>query len=89
MTLGATAYVLCFAAALACAALLTRAYRNSRFRLLFWSAVCFWGLTVTNALTVVDLVLITNRNLYGFRLTTGLLSVLVLLYGMVWEADSR
>ena len=89
MTLGAFAYGLCLVTALACAILLTRAYRVSRFRLLFWSAVCFWGLTLTNALTVADLFVVTGYDLYGFRLAAGLLSVLVLLYGMVWEADSK
>jgi hypothetical protein len=89
VTLGAFAYGLCLVTALACAVLLTRAYRNSRFRLLFWSAVCFWGLTVTNALTVADLFVVPERNLYGFRLAAGLISVIVLLYGMVWEADSK
>ena len=89
MTLGAFAYGLCLVTALACAVLLTRAYRSSRFRLLFWSAVCFWGLTATNALTVADLFFVLDRDLYGFRLGAGLLSILVLLYGMVWEADSK
>jgi hypothetical protein len=89
MTLGAFAYGLCLVTALACAVLLTRAYRGSGFRLLFWSAACFWGLTLTNALTVVDLFVVLDHDLYGFRLAAGLLSILVLLYGMVWEAGSK
>lgn len=89
MTVGAFAYGLCLVTALACAVLLTRAYRASGFRLLFWSAVCFWGLTLTNALTVADLFFVLDRSLYGFRLAAGLLSILVLLYGMVWEADAK
>jgi hypothetical protein len=89
MTLGAFAYGLCLVTALSCAVLLTRAYRSSGFRLLFWSAVCFWGLTFTNLITVVDLFVIPGRDLYGLRLASGLVSALVLLYGMVWTAGSR
>jgi ABC-type spermidine/putrescine transport system permease subunit I len=82
----AISYSLCFLTALACAWLLTRAYRSGRSRLLFWSALCFWGLSVTNALAFVDLVVVPERDLYWMRLITGLLSVSVLLYGMVWES---
>jgi hypothetical protein len=86
MNVAAISYSLCFLTALACAALLTRAYRSTHSRLLFWSGLCFWGLSVTNALAFVDLVMIPERDLYWMRLTTGLLSVVVLLYGMVWES---
>jgi hypothetical protein len=78
--------VLCLVTAVACALLLGRAYRQTGSRLLFWSALCFWGLSVTNALVFVDLVLVPDRNLYGARLATGVVSIAVLLYGMVWEA---
>ena len=83
----ALAYILCFVTALSCATLLTRAYRSSRSRLLFWSALCFWGLALTNALVFVDLVVLPERDLYEIRLAIGLLSVCVLLYGMVWESQ--
>ena len=49
-------YGLCFVTACACAVLLTRAYRTTRSRLLYWSAMCFWGLSLTNALVFIDLV---------------------------------
>lgn len=86
MNIAAFAYSLCFLTALACAVLLTRAYRTSRLRLLFWSALCFWGLSATNGLAFVDIIVVPDRDLYGFRLAAGLLSVFVLLYGMVWES---
>ena len=79
------AYSLCVLTALACAVLLTRAYRTSHASLLFWSASCFWGLTLTNALVFVDVLIVPERDLYASRLVTGLLSVTVLLFGMVWE----
>ena len=89
MTLAALAYSLCLATALACAVLLTRAYRSSGYRLLFWSAACFWGLTLTNGIAVIDLFVLPQHDLYGLRLATGLLSMIVLIFGMAWEADKR
>ena len=83
--MAAISYSLCVVAALACAVLLSRAYRSSRSSLLFWSALCFWGLTVTNALAFVDILVLPERDLYAARLVTGLLSISVLLFGMIWE----
>jgi hypothetical protein len=80
-------YLLCFLTALSCAVLLGRAYRRTRGRLLFWSACCFWGLSATNALVFVDLVIVPHRNLYGARLATAVVSIALLLYGMIWEAE--
>jgi hypothetical protein len=80
-------YLLCFLTALACAMLLTRGYRASGTRLLFWSALCFWGLSLTNALAVVDLLVVPDRDLYGLRLAAGLSSVSVLVFGMIWESN--
>jgi hypothetical protein len=81
----ALSYSLCVLTALACAVLLTRAYRSGGSSLLFWSALCFWGLTLTNVLGFVDLLMLPDRDLYASRLVTGLLSVTVLLFGMIWE----
>jgi Family of unknown function (DUF5985) len=86
MTMVATTYVLCLLTAMGCAILLTRGYRTSRTRLLFWSALCFWGQSLANALAIVDLVIVPDRDLYWMRLAAGLASMAVLLYGMVWES---
>lgn len=83
--MAAVSYSLCVLTALACAVLLSRAYRSGRSSLLFWSALCFWGLTLTNALAFIDILVFPERDLYAIRLVTGLLSVNVLLFGMVWE----
>jgi hypothetical protein len=80
------AYLLSFGTALACAVLLTRAHRNGRTPLLFWSAFCFWGLSVSNGLAIMDVFVVPNTDMYWMRLGTALASVIVLLYGMVWEA---
>lgn len=79
-------YVISFATALGCAVLLTRAWRRTRVRLLFWSALCFWGLACANGFVFVDLQLTPQWDLYGVRLAAGLVSVCVLLYGMVWDS---
>lgn len=84
--MAALSYALCVLTALGCAVLLTRAWRSGGSRLLFWSALCFWGLSLTNALVFVDLVVLPEWDLHGARLVTGLLSVGVLVYGMVWES---
>jgi hypothetical protein len=80
-------YVLGTIVTLLCATLLFRAYASVRRKLLLWSAICFAGLTVSNALLFVDLVVIPNVNLHPLRLTTAALSMLVLLFGLVWESD--
>ena len=84
--MGPLAYCLCIFTALACAVLLTRAYRATHARLLFWSALCFSGLAMSNALVLVDLYVVPQVDLYWARLTVGFLSVTVLLYGLIWEA---
>ncbi len=84
--MAAVSYSLCVLTALACAILLTRAYRTGRSRLLFWSALCFWGLTLTNALAFADILVFPAHDLYGARLATGLLSMTVLMFGLVWES---
>jgi hypothetical protein len=72
---------------LMCAVMLFRAYLRVRFRLLLWSAVCFAGLTIANALVYVDLVVMPERDLYPLRLGVGALSMAMLVYGLVWESD--
>ena len=52
---------LCTLTALACAVLLLRAYARSRFRLLLWSGLCFAGLTLNNALLVLDRVVLPTQ----------------------------
>jgi len=82
-------YGLCTLAALFCAALLLRAYFRSRYKLLLWGGICFLGLTLNNALLVVDKLVFPEPeiNLFSWRLVTALVSVMVLLYGIIWDAD--
>lgn len=70
-----------------CAFLLLRAYMKSRTRLLLWSGLCFVGLTLSNILLVIDLAVVPNVSLYFWRQTTAAASVLLLLYGLIFESD--
>lgn len=80
-------YGLCLAASLVCAFLLLQAWRKTRSRLLFWTALGFVFLAVNNLFLVGDLVLFPEVNLWPWRQAASALSVAVLLYGFVWEAE--
>jgi hypothetical protein len=67
--------------------LLTRAYRNSGFRLLLWSAVCFAALTVNNVLLFVDLIVIPEIDLLLWRNITAAIGVGMLLFGLIWDSQ--
>lgn len=72
-----------------CAILLLRGFARSRSRLLLWSGFCFVGLTVSNGLLFVDLVLLpAEPSLYMWRLSTAAAAMLLLVYGLVFESES-
>ena len=79
-------YLLCAATSVACAALLLRAYRRHRTRLLLWSSLCFVLLAVNNALLFVDLSVATAVDLTVWRSVTAFAGVSVLLFGLIWES---
>ena len=85
--MGPFVYVLGFVVTFLCAVLLLRAFARVRHRLLFWSGVCFAGLAISNGLLVVDLVFLPFVNLYVWRLAVAAVSMLILVYGLVWEGD--
>lgn len=86
--MAAVVYSLCALTCLAAFILLLRGWLASRARLLFWSALCFAGLTLNNFLLVLDkLVFPTEVDLSTWRLTTALVAVLLLLFGLVWEEE--
>jgi hypothetical protein len=70
-----------------CAVLLLRAYLNVRQRLLLWSGLCFAGLTLSNLLIFVDLMMVPDINLYSIRLGVAAVSMLLLVYGLIFESD--
>jgi len=80
-------YLLCAATSSACAVLLLRAHARTGTRLLLWSGLCFIGLALTNAVLVVDLMLIPDVDLSTWRLLPAVAGVALLLYGLIWESE--
>lgn len=77
-------YVLSALASVFCAGLLIRSYRRTRFRLAFWTSLCFVGLALHNAVQLVDL-LVPAIDLGAWRTLIALTSVSTLLFGLIWE----
>jgi hypothetical protein len=81
-------YILVTLITFLCAILLLRAYRNVGKRLLLWSGLCFAGLTVSHVLLFIDLVVApASIDIYVPRLATAAASMLLLIYGLVWESE--
>ena len=81
-----TIYLLCIATSVVAALLLLRMWRRRGTRLLLWSCLCFAGLAINNVLLLVDLVVVPDVDLMLWRAGSALISVLLLLIGLVWEA---
>jgi hypothetical protein len=85
--MAALIYGLCALTALLCAVQLLSAYRRSRYRLLFWSGLCFVGLTLNNVLLVFDKVIFpTTVDMSVPRAAVALGSLTLLLFGLIWDA---
>lgn len=86
--MAATVYVLGTLITLLCAVLLLRGYVKGGKKLLLWSGLCFLGLTLSNLLLFIDLVLLPHEvSLHIPRLATAAVAMLLLLYGLVWESE--
>lgn len=81
-------YALCALTAAASAVLLLRGYLRTRFRLLFWSGLCFIGLTMNNIVLMLDRIVFTEIDLSTWRLAVALGAVLLLLYGLIIQHRS-
>lgn len=79
-------YALCALTSLLCALLLARGYRRSRVRLLLWSSLCFTGLAINNVLLFIDLRVVPGVDLSVWRSLPALAGLMVLIYGLVWDA---
>ena len=86
--MAALVYFLCALTSLTCFVLLLRAWRGSGARLLFWSALCFAGMTINNTLLVFDKVVYpTEVDLSTWRLAMAFAAVMLLVFGLVWEEE--
>ena len=80
-------YLLCAATCLLCAVMLFRGYARSKVRLLFWSGLCFTGLMLDNLLLYADIVVFPDVKLHIWRKAPGLISLVLLLYGLIWDSE--
>ncbi len=78
-------YSLCALTSCVCAILLLRSYFNSRYRLLLWAGICFFGLTINNILMITDKILFPHEYMLTIRLAVALLAVFFLLYGLIFD----
>ena len=79
-----TIYALCAITSILCALLLFRGWLATRARLLFWSALCFVGLGLTNVMLVLDELVLTDAHyLIEARLWVSLGALLLMLYGLI------
>ena len=78
-------YALCAFTSLACAVLLWRGYSRTGTRLLFWSSLCFVGLTINNVMLVLDKVILPTPTFATWRLLAALVGVSLLLYGLIHD----
>ena len=85
--MGPAVYVLGILTTLACAILLLRGFARTRKRLLVWSGFCFVGLTISNILRFLDLVVFPEVDLYLWRLLAGTVAMVLLVYGLIWDSD--
>ena len=79
-------YLLCAATSLLCAVMLFRGYAQTHVRLLLWSGLCFVGLMLDNIMLYVDFVVVPDVSLEIVRKIPGLMAIMLLLFGLVWES---
>lgn len=87
LSLGAAVSLLCVVTSLICMILLVRGWRQTRTRLLLWSALCFVGLAVNNLFLFLDFVVLPNMDLRLVRSAIALVAVSILVIAFIWETD--
>lgn len=85
--MGPAVYLLGVLVTLLCGVLLSRAYTRVKKRLLLWSGICFFGLSISNMLVFLDLVVFPELDLYRWRLGTAAAAMLILVCGLIWEGE--
>jgi hypothetical protein len=80
-------YALCTLTCLACTLLLGMGYFRTRAGLLFWSSLCFLGLTVNNTLLFLDQIVFPREDLGPLRDWSALLAMALLAFGLIWNTD--
>lgn len=78
-------YILCAATALVSAILLLRGALAGGGRLLLWSSLCFFAMTINNILLYANLVLLPDIDItLAARLVT-MVGIVLLNVGLIWH----
>jgi hypothetical protein len=85
--MGELIYTLCMLTSLACTWLLFASYRRTRYRLLFWSGLCFAVMTANNLFLIFDKIVFPNVDFMPVRVISALVACLLLLYGLIYEKE--
>ena len=80
-------YGLCTLLSTAIAVMLWRQHRRSPTRMIYWTALCFSGLALSNLLLVLDKLVFADVDLRLLRHTVSLASIGLLLFGLVYEDE--
>lgn len=80
-------YILTALTSLVCTLLLGRAYRRSQVPLLFWSAMCFGTITLSNILLILDMMFISEVSLAAARAAVSLVAMSLFLYGLIFKTN--
>jgi hypothetical protein len=80
-------FILCMLTSLVSGILLWRAAHGPSRRLLFWSALFFFGMVINNAILFADVVVGPQTDLTMPANLIALVSVFALLYALIWEAS--
>ncbi len=79
-------YSLCMLTSGSCFFVLGREFIRGRNRALLWTALCFFGLFISNVLLLVDKLVVPDTSLALLRIVPTLLGFVVLIYGLLWES---
>lgn len=78
-------YFLCTLTSLMCAWMLLKRYFYIKLKILLWSGLCFTGLFISNIFLMIDALTGPGIDLSTVRLMIGLISLVFLLFGLIWE----
>jgi hypothetical protein len=79
-------FILCAVTSCVCFLLLMRAFVQTKARLLLWSAFCFLGIAINNALLYVDIKVLPDVDLSLVRTIPALAGIVCLIYGLIRDS---
>lgn len=83
----AAIYILCFLTSVAIAFLLLRGFARTGERILAWTGLGFLGLSLNNAVLIVDAMVVPGMDLSLLRNIPTLLGLTLMVYGLIIDAD--